>query len=160
MGSVFIIAIATSILGAALAWLAVYDAKHLRLPDIVTLPLIGIGFIVTFVLWGTSALPASVLAAALGFLSLWAVATLYRRWRGWSGLGLGDAKLLAAAGAWLGPWLLAPTVFFGAVLAFLYVGTLRLRGLSISSRTAIPFGPFLSAAFFGLWCLRAAGVVT
>lgn len=54
-------------------------------------------------------LPLYLLASALGFsLSLWAVARLYRALRGFDGLGLGDAKLLAAAGAWLGPFLPAP----------------------------------------------------
>ena len=60
-------------------------------------------------------LPLYLLATALGFVSLWAVARLCRSLRGIDGLGLGDAKLLATAGAWLGPLYLAPVVLVGAI---------------------------------------------
>lgn len=72
-------------------------------------------------------------------------------------LGLGDAKLLAAAGAWLGPLYLAPVVFIGAVLALGFALTLRLLGHKVSSQSTLPFGPFLGIGFFGMWCAKIGG---
>jgi leader peptidase (prepilin peptidase)/N-methyltransferase len=98
-----------------------------------------------------------ILAAILGFLSFYLIATFYRRLRGYDGLGLGDAKLLAAAGAWLGPLYLAPVVFVSAVLALVAALILRLLGRQVSLQSTLPFGPFLSASFFGFWCLKISG---
>ncbi|MEQ1901893.1 MAG: A24 family peptidase [Devosia sp.] len=151
--------VASSILVLALVWLSQVDIQSLRIPDVITLPLIASGLAVNVFLHGASSLWLFALGAALGFLSLWLAATLYARLRGRPGLGLGDAKLLAAAGAWMGPMFLAPTVFIGALLGLAYAGFLRLRGQRISSQTIVPFGPFLSAAFFLLWCLHLAGVI-
>ena len=112
---------------------------------------------------GEAALSASadlawhMLGAALGFLALWLVARLYRSLRGRDGLGLGDAKLLAAAGTWLGPLYLAPIVFLSAVLAIAAALILRLLGRDVSFHTTLPFGPFLSVSLFGFWCLKISG---
>ena len=65
------------------------------------LPLIVLGLAAA---WGLAPdeLWDRVAGAMCGYLLLWAVAWVYRRLRGRDGLGLGDAKLLAAAGAWVG----------------------------------------------------------
>lgn len=151
--------IATVFLGLVLLWLSAHDARFLRLPDVVTLPLLVSGIALSTYIGGIGGLRVAAIGASLGWVSLWAVAAVYRRWRGHTGLGLGDAKLLAAAGAWLGPLLLAPTVFIGAVLALGYVAILRGTGHSVSTQSRIPFGPFLSAGFFFLWCLHVATLV-
>jgi len=90
-------------------------------PDWLTLPLIVAGLVYA-VSDGFGAGLWSLMGAILGFLSLYHVSRLYRHLRHQHGLGLGDAKLLAAAGAWHGPLYLAPVVLLGAILA--------LRGLS------------------------------
>jgi leader peptidase (prepilin peptidase)/N-methyltransferase len=120
----------------------------------ITLPLIVAGLGLHLLDRGIDQFWFGLLGAGLGFLGFWTIARLYRLTRGTDGLGLGDAKLLAAAGAWLGPMLLAPVVFVGATLALLYVQVLRLRGETISSQMIVPFGPFLSAALFAFWCLK------
>ena len=78
---------------------------------------------------------------------------LYRRLRGRDGLGLGDAKLLAAAGAWLGlaslPWVVLAAALLGLVLALLRAGPLR-------AETAVPFGPPLALAFWVMFLLASA----
>lgn len=125
-----------------------------RLPDALTLPLIACGLGFHFLSGGAQQLGLAFTGAVLGFGAFWCVARFYRIARGADGLGLGDAKLLAAAGAWLGPLYLAPVVFFGAVLALLYVQVRRIRGDVITTETVVPFGPFLCAAFFGFRCLR------
>lgn len=146
----------TLVLAVALIAVAIIDLKTYRIPDWLTLPLVAIG------LWATYAddpdrLLLHVLAALIGFLAFWLVARLYRRARNIDGLGLGDAKLLAAAGAWLGPLYIAPVVLLSAVLALCVVLILRLVGRRVSWQSRLPFGPFLSAAFFFFWCFRLSG---
>jgi leader peptidase (prepilin peptidase) / N-methyltransferase len=153
VSSVFASVALVTLLAAASA----LDFRERRLPDIITLPLVVVGLGLQFYLGGFDQLWLGVLGAGLGFLAFWTIAKLYRVTRGVDGLGLGDAKLLAAAGAWLGPVFLAPVVFVGAMLALLYVQVLRLGGEAVSSQMIVPFGPFLSVAFFGFWCVKLAG---
>ncbi len=150
------LALATAVLTIALVAAASTDIRSRRLPDYLTLPLIVLGVIQTQAL-NLGALLPHALAALLGFLAFYLIATLYRRVRGYDGLGLGDAKLLAAAGAWLGPLYLAPVVFVSAVLALVAALILRLLGRNVSLQMTLPFGPFLSAGFFGFWCLKISG---
>ena len=132
-----------------LAAASVIDLRSRRLPDYLTLPLVGLGLFRAWSIEPNSILP-HLLAALLGFLTFYLIATFYRRVRGFDGLGLGDAKLLAAAGAWLGPLYLAPVVFVGAMLALAAALSLRLLGRQVSLQSTLPFGPFLSASFFWL----------
>jgi leader peptidase (prepilin peptidase)/N-methyltransferase len=131
----------------ALGWI---DARVFRLPDVLTLPLILAGLAEAAWLEPV-ALTDRVLAAAVGFASLWLLAVTYRRLRGRDGLGLGDAKLLAAGGAWVGVAALPFVLFTGAVLALLYALALRLRGTTLSGTLKLPLGPFLSAAIWLAW---------
>ncbi len=124
----------------ALGWI---DCNTMTLPDALTLPLIPAGLLATWWL-DAEALTEHALAAALGYTALRGVALLYRRLRGRDGMGEGDAKLLAALGAWVGLADL-PTVLLGAALAGLaWALLLRLRGVALTASTALPFGPFLA----------------
>lgn len=131
--------------------LALIDLRTFRLPDALTLPLLGSGLLLAIArLPADLALPDprdAALGAAAGLLVLLVIRWLYARARGVEGLGLGDAKLAAAAGAWLGwaalPWLLllaASTALVGALIVHR-----RLRG-----DLAVPFGPALALAFWSL----------
>lgn len=146
----------TVALAIGLAIASIIDARTRRLPDWLIFPLMLAGLFNTYLVSQFEALP-NALATLLGFLSFYLIATLYRRLRGYDGLGLGDAKLLAAAGAWLGPLYLAPVVFVGAVLALVAALILRLLGRQVSLQSTLPLGPFLSASFFGFWCLKISG---
>ena len=148
--------LATIILIIALGWLAWTDARSLRLPDIGTLPLIAIGILMNAVLLGTPG--ASLVGAALGYGSFVAIETGYRRLRGRDGLGRGDAKLLAAAGAWCGGWLLPLIVLVGALSALVAIGAIALiRRQSPDAGQPFPFGPWLALGFFAGWVHRAYG---
>jgi len=91
------------------------------------------------------------LGAALGYLSLRVVASLYRALRGREGLGRGDAKLLAASGAWLGAGALPQVVLGAAVTGLFAAGCLRLAGIRLHAGSALPFGPFLALATWLVW---------
>jgi leader peptidase (prepilin peptidase)/N-methyltransferase len=131
----------------ALAWI---DWRHMILPDTLTLPLIPLGLAVAGTLQ-PEALWDPLLGAVCGYLGLRAVAWIYHRLTGRDGLGLGDAKLLAAAGAWVGVTGL-PSVLAGAGLAGLAAaGAMVLAGRRLDRHTALPFGPFLALATWLVW---------
>ncbi len=139
----------------ALAWI---DWEHLRLPDALTLPLVVAGLGATLLLDPGDA-PEHAAAAALGYLVLRGLAVGYRALRGRDGLGVGDAKLLAAAGAWVGVEAL-PIVVLGAALFGIGLAlAARLRGHTVSRATAIPFGPGFCAALWLVWLYGVGPVV-
>lgn len=132
-------------LGWILLALAILDARHHWLPDALTLPLAFLGLTigpwVTGVTW-----PDALIGAAAGYGALLAVALGYRALRGREGLGLGDAKLLGALGAWFG-WQALPFILLASSLtALLWVGALALGGAEIGRSTRIAFGTFLCIA--------------
>lgn len=141
-----------SLLGWALLALAWIDATTLRLPDALTLPLIVLGLFTTWLLI-PGALIAHAAAATLGYLAITALGLLWRAWRGIEAIGAGDAKLLAAGGAWCGPALLPWILLAAALLGILIACALKLSGRAIGARTPIPFGPPLAAAIFAAWLL-------
>lgn len=141
---------ATAVLGFVLVLLSAIDIQEYRLPDLLTLPLTALG-IVLVPLLGWDDTWARTLAAAVGFLSFWLVAVIFRRVRGHDGLGLGDAKLLAAAGAWVGVEGLASVVLLACLAALAFAGGAHLLGRGIGRETRIPFGPFLGLATWLVW---------
>lgn len=137
-------------LALTLITLSVIDVEQLRLPNVITLPMIAAGLLLTYATAPGSILD-HVLAAAAGYATLAAIASLYRYARGIDGLGLGDAKLYAAAGAWLGLAAL-PTVLLLATAAGLASAFAILKsGVPITGRTRLPFGPCLAVAFWIVW---------
>lgn len=144
---------ANFVLGACLIALSVIDFHTGRLPDVLTLPLIVAG-VASAVLFDWGSLAWRLASAAAGFGSLYLVAKTYLAVRKREGLGLGDAKLLAASGAWLGCEALPSVVLYacGGALVAVIVG--QLRGISLSSTSRIPFGPFLA---FGTWLVWLYG---
>jgi len=139
-------------LGWTLVLLAAVDAIALRLPDVITAPLGLAGLVAAPRLLGAPRLD-HLIGAAAGFAALAGVAWIYRRLRGRAGLGLGDAKLAACAGAWLG-WAALPSLVLiasGTGLAWVAIVALRRRTLDLAA--PLPFGPALCLAFWTLWLL-------
>jgi leader peptidase (prepilin peptidase)/N-methyltransferase len=127
----------------ALGWI---DARCQRLPDFLTLPLLLGGLAEA----GFNE-PASLIDRAVGavaaYLGFRLLAVLFRRFRGREGLGEGDAKLLAAGGAWVGAIALPDVLLVAAGTALLFA----LRRLRADPAERIPFGPFLAAGIWLLW---------
>lgn len=131
------------LLGWTLLALAVIDLRTMMLPDILTVLVLAVGL---FVAGTDGRLAESLIGAALGFAVFALIATMYRRWRGHDGLGLGDAKLLGAAGAWVG-WTGLPSIVLIASLAALVVAVpmaIRVAGRGVQREIA--FGPYLAGA--------------
>ena len=126
-----------------LAYLAYIDLRTFRLPDVITLPLLFAGLVLNaFPSLQFVTLQASVVGAILGYSSLWLLNRLYRYIKMQDGIGMGDAKLLAALGAWLG-WGALPSILFIASFSGILGGLLWLRLNKQNHRGAFPFGPFL-----------------
>ena len=141
-------------LGCALGWttltLAWIDWDHLLLPDVLTLPLILTGLAVTLLFDPESAADHAA-AAGVGYVAFRGIDLAYRRLRGHGGLGQGDAKLLAAAGAWLGLAALPTVVFTAAVCGLLLAAGMRMAGQTMHRAAMIPFGPPLCVAIWAVW---------
>ncbi len=168
-------AAAAAVYGAAMAWLVspvaglasawllfamalvmLIDSRHLIIPDVLSLPAIPLGLVAAgVVLPGGSREMAldHVLAAALAGAVLLGLRWLFHKIRGIAGLGLGDVKLGAAAGAWLGTaylhWALL-LASLSAVIAVLLRSAVSERG-TVTSATKVPFGAFIAPAILILW---------
>jgi leader peptidase (prepilin peptidase) / N-methyltransferase len=140
-------------LGWTLLTLAWIDWTDFLLPDVLTLPLVLAGLASTLI-FDSDALTDHCLAAILAYLSFRGLAAAYRWLRGWDGLGGGDAKLIAGAGAWCGLAVLPLVVLGSALLGLLAALGLALTGRSMTSTTRIPFGPCIALAF---WLVRMHG---
>ena len=134
------------LLGWVLLALACIDWRCLRLPDPLTLPLLLLGLAACAWL-DPEDLGGHAAGAVAGYAGFRLVSLCYRRLRGRDGLGAGDAKLLAAGGAWLGIAALPMLVLLAALatLAAALIGGRR------RADAAVPFGPGLAAAIWGMW---------
>lgn len=137
--------------GFWLLLMAIIDAEHYWLPDVLTLPLIPAGLLTCWVLQPAT-LIAHVAGVALGFSFFFVLAKLYHFLRDRDGIGLGDAKLLAALGAWVS-WPGLPDVVAIAAIGGLGFAILRVlvTKQSINSTERIAFGPFLAMAGWLVW---------
>lgn len=146
-------------LAALMLAIAITDSRRYIIPNELTAAAVALGFLRAGLLgpepgWHSVLWAAFGAAAiALPFLGLMAG---YRWWRGRDGLGLGDVKLAAVAGAWLG-WV---TIFavvelatLSALGAYLASGYLRKRPLRVTA--LLPFGSFLAPAIWIGWLVEA-----
>jgi leader peptidase (prepilin peptidase)/N-methyltransferase len=117
------------------------DLRHRILPNVITIPGIVAGFIAS--VWLPPGWQSSLIGLLIGGGVLFAIGEVYYRTRGVEGMGMGDVKMLAMIGAFLGwPLMLLTLIlasFSGAVLgaAMIVSG----RG---GTKAALPFGTFLA----------------
>jgi leader peptidase (prepilin peptidase)/N-methyltransferase len=153
-------AVVSCLLGWAMLAIAVIDAENFIIPDVLSLPSIPAGLIATRLLDDPNSEYGLLLehcaAAVVGFIVLYAVKQAYLLWRKREGLGLGDVKLMAAAGAWTGLEGMSHVLLLACVLAISYVAVLNLRNLrAINGTTALPFGVFLGPSIWVIWCVNS-----
>lgn len=149
-----------SVIGAlfavALLLIAVIDAEHFWLPNILTLPLGAAGLAASAFI-GPGRFVDHLLGAVIGFLALAGLAALYKRLRGRDGLGGGDARLLGAIGAWVG-WAGLPSVVVWASVAGLsWVLARVVARRAPSLDTALPYGTYLAIGAWLTWLYGPLG---
>ncbi|MEO5340743.1 MAG: prepilin peptidase [Magnetococcus sp. MYC-9] len=144
-----------ALLGFAFLVLMVIDFYHYILPDLITLPGIVLGLLVAGLsLSGPplATLEEALLGAVAGGGGLWLFAWLFEKTTGKVGMGMGDIKLLAMIGAWLG-WQSLPLTLFLAGLMGSVVGVVWMVAAGRDRSQPIPFGPYLVLAAWVHLCL-------
>ena len=166
-----IVELATAILSAAVVWhfgwhwqslaalcftwtlvaLTVIDLDHQILPDVITLPLLWLGLLLSLA-WHAGLAPptpvdprSAIIGGAAGYLSLWLVYWAFKLVTGKEGMGYGDFKLFGALGAWMG-WQMLPLVILLAAFTGAVVGIVLIMLRGRDRNIPIPFGPYLAAA--------------
>jgi len=127
---------------AALIVITVIDLYHQIIPDVISLPGIGVGIIASLIL-PQMAFFNSLIGVLLGGGSLFIVGTLYQWIFKREGMGGGDVKLLAMIGAFLGWKAVILTILLSSLIGSITgIIIMVLKGKDF--KYAIPFGPFLS----------------
>ena len=158
------IAVVAIVLGLAMVAIAVIDADEFIIPDWLSLPAIPLGLLASGQLLNPDIdviIDASHLVGAIaGGGCLWLISTLYHRWRNEVGLGFGDVKLAAAAGAWVGIEYFHIVLLLASGVALVSVAVMGMIRRELPARTlAVPFGTFLAPSIWLVWLGAQAGLV-
>lgn len=147
----------TAYLFFSMVLITLTDMRHFIIPDVLSLPAIPMGLLANVLIthegdWHAGAVNA-VTGALIGGGVFLGLRMIYSWLRGFEGLGLGDVKLAAVAGAWLGPAMLAPACLvaaLAAITAVLLHAAVRPRK-RLDLRAHIPFGSFIAPTIFLFW---------
>jgi leader peptidase (prepilin peptidase)/N-methyltransferase len=146
-------------LGLLMLAIAAADARSFIIPDKLTIAAFGLA-LTNAANEGLASMPENIAVAALrGFvlaLAFFALREAYLRLRHRHGLGLGDVKLAAVAGAWL-DWSLIPVAIeIAAVIGLIaYTANQLVLRRPISAAAKLPFGLFFAPAIWVCWLLNA-----
>ena len=132
--------------------LAFIDLDHYILPNRLTYPGLVIGLLLS-PLWERTTLYSSLVGAAVGAAVILLFNGLWWVLRKVQGFGVGDAKMLAMIGAFLGPAGVAVTLVFASLMGAA-TGLLLMLRHRLGMQSKLPFGTFLTAGalvtlFFG-----------
>ncbi|MEW6377604.1 MAG: prepilin peptidase [Thermodesulfobacteriota bacterium] len=127
---------------AALIVITVIDLYYQIIPDLISLPGIGVGLLGSLIIPQITFIN-SLIGIILGGGSLFGVATLYQWLFKREGMGGGDVKLLAMIGAFLGWKAVILTILLSSLIGSL-TGIIIMVLKAKNFKYAIPFGPFLS----------------
>ena len=122
------------------------DLKHFIIPNVLTFPLMFIGFLKSFdPNLNQTIFPNyinSLIGGLFGYSIIWLIIFFYKKVRKKEGMGLGDAKLMAVIGFWFG-WISIPfTIFISSTVALIIVIP-SLINQSRKMSSEIPFGPYI-----------------
>ena len=124
------------------------DLKHFIIPDVITFPLMALGFIKSFIPNLDPLFPYYVLSLIGGVFAygiIWGIIFFYKQVKKKEGMGLGDAKLLAVIGFWFGLDAVPFIIFLSSTIALISVAPDLIKK-SKKMSTQIPFGPYIIAA--------------
>lgn len=147
--------LAGCLLSTTLAWATMIDLDRFILPNLLTIPLLIAG-LVNAAFAPAPGLLYSVFGATLSYGVFTALGYLFARILGRPALGQGDAKLIAAGGAWLG-WELLPYLTLIASGCALVIVAIGAQAVGRPVRGAkIAFGPFIALALGACWIFTNA----
>lgn len=139
-----------------LVWASFVDIERHILPNILTYSLIGMG-----AAWASvfrfDELHNHLIGLIVAYAALRLVDVVHVKRTGQHGMGMGDAKLFAAAGVWLG-WVGLPSVLLvAAVSGLIFVGVVSMRSGKVRRDIRIAFGPHLAIGFWWVWLCGPVG---
>jgi leader peptidase (prepilin peptidase)/N-methyltransferase len=151
--------LAGALLGALMLAISVTDARSYLIPNELTGAAAALALLRAAAIGpdaGWYAVLGTVVMALAVALPLLGLMAGYRALRGRDGLGLGDVKLAAVAGAWLG----LPALFAAIELAALaaigaYLLNAAIKRRPLKSTAFLPFGLFLAPAIWLGWLAEA-----
>lgn len=144
-----------ALLAAIMLAIAITDAQRYIIPDALTAAAILLALLYNG--WaspdaGSQAVMLMSVRTLAASAPLLLLLLLYRMWRGRDGMGLGDVKLAAVAGAWLDWLTIAGVIELAAVSALTaYVLRSRITGQPMRATSAMPFGMFFAPAIWIGW---------
>jgi leader peptidase (prepilin peptidase)/N-methyltransferase len=152
-----IAAICLALLYLASALLAWIDLRRGIIPDWVNLAIAVIGLARAVILDGwAAALGAGCEGIVVGAI-VFLLRRLYFMFRKFQGLGLGDVKLLAASGIWIGVAGAPVQLLAASLTALAAAGVMQLAGRTMTRQTRLPFGPFLALGLLVTLALQQSG---
>jgi len=143
------------ILGA----MAITDLRTMLIPDKLNIALFGLGFAYQSVIMKSLPVTAIVVSVTV-FASFWLIRTGYQRFRGATGLGLGDVKMAGGSAMWISAWNLPIFLLVACICALIFVVLSALRSGGLDRAAKIPFGPFLGVGLAVTWVLERSGAPT
>ena len=138
------------LLAALLVGLAVYDFKHMILPNSLNAAL-AIGGLVQSIATQRPALVDAALGGLVAGGLLLAVSSAFRYARGFDGLGLGDVKLAAAGAVWTGVAGIGAILLVATATCAAVVLLRAANGRGVDRLARFPFGPYLALGVFAAW---------
>jgi leader peptidase (prepilin peptidase)/N-methyltransferase len=132
------------VFGCALIVLFAIDLEHHLLPNAITLPGIVVGFLFSFATGPREpGWVSSLIGILVGAGVLYGVAEAYYRVRHEEGLGMGDVKMLAMVGAFLG-WQQTLVTLMMASVSGSVIGVFFIVSRKGGMKYALPFGTVLA----------------
>lgn len=137
-------ALSSIVFGSSMLVLALIDYDFKILPNVITIPGIVVGLALSLPDPRIGWLEALIGAAAGGGI-LYAVAWIYLKLRDQQGMGMGDVKMIAMIGAFVGWKGVLLTIFLGSMFGSV-VGLTLMKIKGRDWGYALPFGTFLAIA--------------
>jgi leader peptidase (prepilin peptidase) / N-methyltransferase len=139
---------------ACLSWI---DLRRGIIPDWLNLVVALFGLARAAMLDGwAAAFSAGVEGLIIGAV-VWLLRRLYFMLRQFQGLGLGDVKLLAASGIWIGITGVPVQLLIASLTALAAAGVIHVAGHTMTRQTSLPFGPFLALSLIVTLALQQGG---
>jgi len=135
------------LLAAPLIWASVVDIERHEIPDLASLWIVLSGLVWLYLSPQVPLWPHLATGAMTGAV-FYAIGEVYHRSTGVDGLGMGDAKLVAGLGLWVGPFGMVHLILIASLSALAVIGVSRIGPTRIAG---IAFGPFLCLAGWAIW---------
>tara|TARA_Y100000591_G_C21674370_1_gene614635 strand:- start:62 stop:841 length:780 start_codon:yes stop_codon:yes gene_type:complete len=129
--------------------LFITDLKHYVLPDIITIPLIVVGFLISYLEINPYGInfQSSLIAGIFSTLSFFIISKIFLYVKKIEGLGFGDVKLICAVGLWTGIEHTLLIIILSSISGVL-IGLILISVNKLKRYDYLPFGCFIVFATF------------